>query len=231
MRTKFKIGDLVRRKEGDCDITWEGWCELYFNPSQDPCGTFEITSIDKTSIDKNGNFKLKYATGINYDFSKFELVKSIKTKFRVGDIIVGNEGSNQYTYTCKRNNFVGEVIKVVHGNGSDIEVKSLEGDTGENQIYWVESKCFDLKEPTQKSSEGKLIKNKMETKEIAKIDSKILKAAKKEVELERSKKQQEEAAEYYRNLMNKKDDIEKVVKEQGLDLKEIDKQLKVFNVK
>ena len=86
---------------------------------------------------------------------------------------------------------------------------------------------FELVEDTTKT----LIKNKMEIEDLKKIDPKILKLAKEEVEKERAEKQQKEAEEVLRGLLNRKDEADKIAKETSIDLKEIDKQIKVFDGK
>ena len=73
------------------------------------------------------------------------------TKFRIGDIVVGNEMSNRYSVTSKPKNFLGEVIKIYDEIRMDVKV--LESDLlgNEGKSYTVEMDCFDLKERSKKS--------------------------------------------------------------------------------
>jgi hypothetical protein len=70
-------------------------------------------------------------------------------KFRVGDIIVGNEKANYYNVTKK--GWEGTVIKVHRGN--EITVKDSDGEK-----YNVDAKCFDL---FKRGKKVRIIKNPM----------------------------------------------------------------------
>ena len=65
-------------------------------------------------------------------------------KFKVNDIIVGNEdGKREYCVTTIRQNFVGEVIDTC---GGDIQVRVLECDDEEciGDEFYVKPKHFEL---------------------------------------------------------------------------------------
>lgn len=69
-------------------------------------------------------------------------------KFKVGDIVVGNDLSNDYyNYTNKNNHFIGEVIGYNMYDG--LTVKVLECDNGWviGDTYDVNEKHFELKCP------------------------------------------------------------------------------------
>lgn len=56
-------------------------------------------------------------------------------KFKVGDIIVGKESSNEhYCITCKNNKFVGRVECVYDSYYEDIEVRVLKVEEDEDDI-------------------------------------------------------------------------------------------------
>lgn len=79
-------------------------------------------------------------------------------KFKIGDIVVGNDSSNQYYITCKNNNFVG---KVVSSCDKFIYVKVLSIDENFSQyvgeIFPVEDNCFELKKEEEKEQFDNLI--------------------------------------------------------------------------
>ena len=72
------------------------------------------------------------------------------SKFKIGDIIVGEESSNIYSWTCKKSNFVGQVLDL-YGEGT-IAVKVIESDhTIIGKVFsCVNSEHFKLKEKRKK---------------------------------------------------------------------------------
>lgn len=69
---------------------------------------------------------------------------------KVGQIVVAN--SEKYGYTCKSNNYVGEIVGV---NDFEIEVKTLECDAGSiGTVFGVNPIYFDLKEDMKKEVKG-----------------------------------------------------------------------------
>ena len=88
--------------------------------------------------------------------------------------------------------------------------------------------CLELVEEKQELIENK---TKMNVDDLKGVDKKILLAAKEEVAKERADKQQKDAEEILRQLYEEKDEAEAVVKANGIDLKEINKKLKVFDGK
>ena len=181
---------------------------------------------------KNEEFGYKF----NYEWESswkraykglFELVESEEQKeyvFEINDIIVC-DGDNEYGITTGKD-FIGKVIQSFSKTEIEVEVLKCLDEKNLGDKCVVLSKFFKLKEPQKK-----LIENKMEIEDLKKVDPKILKLAKEEVEKGRNEKQQKQAEEVLRGLLDKKDEAEKVVKDVGIDLKEIDKQLKVFEGK
>lgn len=66
---------------------------------------------------------------------------------KIGQKVVGNEGSERYSYTCKSLNFVGEIVGI-DLDDRRIRVKTLESDRASQlgRTHWVSADCFDLKE-------------------------------------------------------------------------------------
>lgn len=68
--------------------------------------------------------------------------------FKVGDIVIGNEGANKYLYTKQ-----GVKCRVIDVRGKFIDVEvEIEGKTN---YYTVDSMCFDLFESGEHNNTGK----------------------------------------------------------------------------
>lgn len=65
------------------------------------------------------------------------------TKFKIGDVVIGNEKANQYSITTE--GWIGVVTRLGEYHSNSISVKSLDGDNHEG--FEVRSDCFDLKAP------------------------------------------------------------------------------------
>lgn len=70
-------------------------------------------------------------------------------KFKVGDIVVGNDLSDyEYSITCKKNDFVGKVVKILPQGTVVVKTvgicKELIDDIG--ITYFVDPKYFELKQ-------------------------------------------------------------------------------------
>lgn len=147
---------------------------------------------------------------MRYNFKKGDKLRVISggnCYFNVGDIVTSFEDI-----------FTNEPKKSIH--------ILIDNDNFRKSGMW-EVERFKLHKPKQKLIENK----KMNAEDLNRVDKKILAAAKEEVEKERAEKQQKEAEEFLRQLYAEKDDAEAVVKASGIDLKEINKKLKVFDVK
>lgn len=79
-------------------------------------------------------------------------------KFKIGDIVVGNDSSNQCYITCKNNNFVGEVVssgeQFIHVEVLDID-KNFSQYIGE--VFIVDYSWFELKKEEEKEQFDNLI--------------------------------------------------------------------------
>ena len=90
-------------------------------------------------------------------WSKEDEIELVTTKFKVGDIVIGNKKADK-EYSCTVSGYIGKVIRVKNPTDSSIEVSRR--DTVDIQIaaynlenhsihrnagsYWVMSECFDL---------------------------------------------------------------------------------------
>lgn len=79
-------------------------------------------------------------------------------KFKIGDIVVGNDSSNQYYITCKNNNFVGKVVSP-DGQYTHIEVLDIDKNFSQHvgEVYIVDDNCFELKKEEEKEQFDNLI--------------------------------------------------------------------------
>ena len=79
-------------------------------------------------------------------------------KFKIGDIVVGNDSSNQCYITCKNNNFVGKVVsscnQFIHVEVLDID-KNFSQYVGE--VFIVDYNWFELKKEEEKKQFDNLI--------------------------------------------------------------------------
>ena len=71
-------------------------------------------------------------------------VSSQKIKFKVGDIIIGNDRANTYAITSK--GVKCRVVNVRDGDADNIEVVIVDDDTSRPTRYWVTADYFDLVE-------------------------------------------------------------------------------------
>ena len=71
------------------------------------------------------------------------------SKFKVGDIIVGREGSNTYCVTSKENDFVGRIIEIdtkcIDDKTIRVEVIKCKDKDYIGYRYWVDPNKFELK--------------------------------------------------------------------------------------
>ena len=139
MKEKLKVGDRVIaiKKVGNKHKK-----NVYGILKEDD-GSYNRRYLVEFDTDIGGNTCGKNYWWCNADEIKKVVIDEVKsTKFKVGDIIIGND-KNRYTYTAK-----GVKCKVIcHLKDdlfSDIKVKILDGDSGVE--YPVHSKYFDLVE-------------------------------------------------------------------------------------
>ena len=69
----------------------------------------------------------------------------MKRKFNVGDIVVGNDSSERYAYTCKAMDFEGRVIENCPRGEIRVEILKCRDGYEIGNIYSVKESCFDLK--------------------------------------------------------------------------------------
>lgn len=82
--------------------------------------------------------------------------------FKVGDIVIGNEGANKYLYTKP-----GVKCRVIDVRGKFIDVEvEVEGKTN---CYTVESSCFDLFESRENNNTGKTFKFRVTIDDFKKL--------------------------------------------------------------
>lgn len=82
--------------------------------------------------------------------------------FKVGDIVIGNEGANKYFYTKQ-----GVKCRVIDVRGKFIDVEvEIEGKTN---CYTVDSMCFDLFESGEHNNTGKTFKFKVTIDDFKKL--------------------------------------------------------------
>lgn len=141
-KPKFEIGDKVRALK-DLD-TNSGWCT---HIKKGDILTIEGYSARFTNFKTNKTSDIK-ADGRNVNSEDFELVtEEPKRKFKVGDIIIGN---NEYRYGITKKGWIGKVTGVDYNSKEDIQVENIKGQP--MCCVWVKSKYFDLyKEPTPKT--------------------------------------------------------------------------------
>lgn len=140
--SKFKIGDIVVGNDlanGNYGVTTKGWRGVVINVNSN--GYFTAHNYrDKHSVFSN----------LHQDhFDLFVSPSSTISKFKIGDIVVGNH-DNRYVIT--RKGWVGEVISIDE-SGETMCVKETDG-TETPYPYEVEQKYFDLYE-TSKEHEYK----------------------------------------------------------------------------
>lgn len=82
--------------------------------------------------------------------------------FKVGDIVIGNEGANKYLYTKP-----GVKCRVIDVRGKFIDVEvEIEGKTN---YYTVDSMCFDLFESGENNNTGKTFKFRVTIDDFKKL--------------------------------------------------------------
>lgn len=82
--------------------------------------------------------------------------------FKVGDIVIGNEGANKYLYTKQ-----GVKCRVIDVRGKFIDVEvEIEGKTN---YYTVDSMCFDLFESAENNNTGKTFKFRVTIDDFKKL--------------------------------------------------------------
>jgi len=230
--TKFKIGDKVKRREDLIfEASWDKDCErINLNPR-------DIFVIE--IIDSNGGLifeKNPYKENFGWHSSSFELVKepeeTPKPKFKVGDKVRAIK-----KYDGEIPNGIG-TIKYSNNGGISVEFlywnNGHDGTDGscKNPHGWsyTDMSCLEL--ITETAEDKKLIKTeKMDKEKLKEFDKQALTDAKTEILKERAEIQKEKAKTILRQIYEKKDEAEEIVKETNKQLKELDDDLKVFDVK
>lgn len=139
---------------------------------------------------------------------------------------------------------VGNRVKIPHANNHNSHVNGRVGnierlDLGSNFQYkvvfddgsmeWVmEVEHFDRNSPEDETE--KLIESEtMEKEEIKNLSLEVRQAAKEKVDKEIRDKQEESAANYYRDKVKEKTELEKDFDEKGEKIEELKEELKVFD--
>lgn len=151
--SKFKVGDKVRLLDGskikDYAGSWAPEAMLEY------VGTIDtIESVDESWTDGRVSYFLE-DNGFMWDERGLELVESkpkFKSKFKVGDKVIGNANASEY-YSITKEGWIGVVTCIDPAKcepDDDIRVKAIDEEDG--MSFSVMSKCFDLftETPSQK---------------------------------------------------------------------------------
>lgn len=113
--------------------------------------------------------------------------------------------------------------------GFEFEITDIS--KGSNSVYWGGYLGHGVYGRGLKLVEPKTLINKETMTDITEFSKKSLNDAKKEVALERAEKEKETAKEVLREIYNRKDKAESVIKTTNKDLEKIDESLEEFNKK
>ena len=145
---KYKIGDKVKVREDL--IVDQSYPHVYFRDTMKP---YKVVTIKGHTICGYSVEENVFVYSDNMLEGLYKEKGENKMKFKVGDIVIGNEKANKYNFT--REGFIGEVTQV---HGERMHIKRY---CGIDSFYNVLQSCFDLYRENKKEEVNMKTKQKL----------------------------------------------------------------------